>query len=158
MQEQQPPGCPRAISARCPYEAPVGVDALALAPVDRAQLWYYNATDSTLRSVGTSAGCAAQCLTADAPQPPVPGPSALAERFAQTRFMFAAQSRGVRKPIKFNGQLFMTQAVVNLTATFNDQAYVDWRCWGQDHCGCRRRARAAEAARARAAGVHAARP
>ena len=143
VQSQLAAGCPRVIQAQCPYETPVSFGAPS-DPTDagRAQLWALNATDSTLRSLsagcgagagaGTGAAAPSQCLTAAVALPDAP--SDVAAMYARVRYMFAAQSRGVAVPIKFNGQLFMTQAVTNDTSTFNDpsNAFVDYRYWGQD--------------------------
>jgi hypothetical protein len=54
-------------------------------------------------------------------------PSVLAAQYARTRFIQAAQSRGVDVPIKFNGMLFMNQA------GSRGALDVDYRLWGPDH-------------------------
>jgi hypothetical protein len=53
--------------------------------------------------------------------------SAVAPQYARTRFIQAAQSRNVRVPIKFNGQLYMTAAGAR------GPLDVDARDWGADN-------------------------
>lgn len=99
----------------------------------RNELWYFNSSDATLRARCTN--CAAQCATLIAPGAAggasaatgTDSPSVLGAQYARTRFVQAVQSRGVDVPIKFNGQLFTTQA------GRGGPTDVDYRQWGPDH-------------------------
>lgn len=110
--------------AQCPW-----VDAWTIddpTGVMKNELWYYNASDSTVRT--WCANCPRTCLTVGyEPPPPPPGPPVptLATQYYFTRFINAVQgSKGVDIPIPFNGMLFTNQAGVN------GPSDVDYRQWG----------------------------
>jgi hypothetical protein len=98
--------------------------------VEKNELWVFNASDSTLRTLCLP--CAAQCITAAAAAAAVtaqapPIPSIVAAQYARTRFVQAVQSRGVDTPIKFNGMLFTSMV------GFNGASDVDYRQWSCNH-------------------------
>jgi len=96
--------------------------------VQKNELWYFNTSDSTLRTQCRK--CPSQCVTIA--ESPSPSPSVLAAQYARTRFLQAVQSRGVNVPEKFNGQLFTSMAG-SATATPDKPTGVDYRQWGPDH-------------------------
>ena len=88
------------------------------------ELWYFNSTDSTLRTLCKS--CSLQCVSAVQPSEG-DVPSVLAAQYARTRFIHAVQSRGHSVPIKFNGMLF-----TSMTGN-NGPKDIDYRQWGPNH-------------------------
>ena len=98
------------------------------------ELFYWNASDSTLRA--HCCNCQSTCLTVNhtyPPPPPPPAESVLNTQYAYTRFINAVQGRSGSSsdpnhaPIPFNGMLFTNQAGVN------GPSDVDYRQWGPNH-------------------------
>lgn len=92
--------------------------------VMKNELWIFNNTDSTLRTLCTA--CSLQCITT-VPPSDKDVPSVLAAQYARTRFIQAVQSRGHAVPIKFNGMLF-----TSMTGE-NGPKDIDYRQWGPNH-------------------------
>jgi len=86
------------------------------------ELWYFNTTDNSLRSLCTN--CPNQCVTVQSSTPNnSTTPSVIAAQYARSRYIYAVQSRNVNVPIKFNGMLFTNQVGSN----------EQYRQWGPDH-------------------------
>ncbi len=93
------------------------------------ELWSWNATDSTLRSLCSN--CPGQCLTVVPQNSSGGNANVVAAQYARTRFLQAAQSIGHDVPIKFNGMLYTNMAGTN--GDPDSLSNVDGRQWGPDH-------------------------